>query len=388
MDWQDQSMRLGARSFVAAVVICIGATLAFPAAAVEGDAGTSESPSANRESSGDRASALAESDPAPEPLASTWLAMAAGAKQAKLAAPTRSAKATELDTSTWFALAEKLREDHAATKAPASGGGPDTHQGQSLADINNKLNNPGSSLAQLNFKFIWNHYKGDLPGSSSQDSLTLLFQPVIPFKLPDGGNLILRPTIPLVWQPTFDASKGGFGEQFGLGDSQLNVFYSRTNVKEGFMGGPGAIMPAPTHTDDVLGKNQFQLGPAGFFGLLGKWGSAGIFPQHLWNVCGSDEGYTATTFIQPWYWFSVGGGWQVGGSPIITYDWANDRSDDAWTVPINFGVAKTIRIGKTPVKLKFEAIYYITQPDSFGPHFGFQLTITPVVPNVLASLFK
>ena len=34
----------------------------------------------------------------------------------------------------------------------------------------------------------------------------------------------------------------------------------------------------------------------------------------------------------------------------------------AWTVPINLGVAKTIKIGKTPVKLKFEVIYYIQQP--------------------------
>ena len=313
--------------------------------------------------------------PSPQLAAQTsWLALADPAPKA--AAPT------------WLAMGDKPREDQADAKAPTSGGDTDAHKGDSLEEINNKLNNPGADLAQLNFKFIWNEYKGDLPGSSSQDSLTLLFQPVVPFKLPDGGNLILRPTIPMVWQPHFEASKGGFGEQFGLGDSQLDVFYSRTNVKEGYMWGLGAVMQAPTHTDDVLGKDQFQLGPAGFAGLLGKWGSAGVFPQHLWNVCGSGEGYTATTFIQPWYWFNVGGGWQIGGSPEIEYDWAQDRSDEAWTVPINLGVAKTIKIGKTPVKLKLEGIYYIVQPDAFGPHWGLQLTITPVVPNVLEGLFK
>ncbi len=286
----------------------------------------------------------------------------------------------------WLALADTNQP--AAPSAKTGDQDTPVHKGHSLAEINNKLNNPGSDLAQLNFKLIWNEYKGDLPGSSSQDSLTLEFQPVFPFKLPDGGNLILRPTIPMVWSPFFDASKGGFGEEFGLGDSQLDVFYSRTNVKEGYMWGLGAVMQAPTHTDDVLGKDQFQLGPAGFAGLLGKWGSAGVFPQHLWNVCGSGEGYTATTFIQPWYWFNVGGGWQIGGSPEIEYDWAQDRSDEAWTVPINLGVAKTIKIGKTPVKLKLEGIYYIVQPDAFGPHWGLQLTITPVVPNVLEGLFK
>ncbi len=276
---------------------------------------------------------------------------------------------------TWLDLAA------ADSSPPAGAETKPSHPGGSLAEIGNKLNNPGSSLAQLNFKFIWNRYEGDLPGSSSQDALTLEFQPVIPFKLHDGGTLIVRPTIPLVWQPHFNASAGSFDEEFGLGDSQLDIFYSRTDMKKGFMWGLGAVMQAPTHTDDSLGKDQFQLGPSGFVGLLGKWGSAGIFPQHLWNIGGSGEGYTATTYIQPWYWFSVGDGWQVGGSPEITFDWSADSSE-AWTVPVNLGVSKTIKIGNTPVKLKLEAIYYIVQPDEFGPHFGLQLTITPVVKNL------
>ncbi len=286
----------------------------------------------------------------------------------------------------WLALGG-TNQPAAPAAAKEGGQGKPVHDGHSLAEINNKLNNPGANLAQLNFKFIWNQFEGDLPGSSSQDSLTLLFQPVIPFSLPDGGNLILRPTIPLVWQPSFNAGKGGFDENFGMGDSQLNVFYSRTNAKQGYMWGLGAVMQAPTHTDDSLGKDQFQMGPAGFAGIMGKWGSTGVFPQHLWNVCGSGEGYTATTFIQPWYWFSVGKGWQVGGSPIITYDWAADDSDEAWVVPVNLGAQKTILLGETPVKFRLEGIYYIEQPDAFGPHWGLQLTVTPVVKNVFGDMF-
>ena len=283
---------------------------------------------------------------------------------------------------------------------------------QSLDEINNKLNNPGADLAQLRFKFTWNQFKGDLgrpaplwqrlrqlrprqqirnflrlkrssrgEGASSQNSLVMLFQPVVPFKLHDGGSLILRPTIPVVWQPYYNAGPRGFDEQFGLGDSQIVGFYSRTNMKKGYMWGVGAAMQFPTHTDDSLGKDQFQMGPAGFAGLMGKWGSAGLFPQHLWNIGGSNDGYTASTALQLWYWFNVGGGYQVGGSPIVTYDWAEDDSDEAWTVPVNLGVAKTIKVGELPIKLSLEAIYYIEQPDSFGPHWGLQLTIAPVIPN-------
>jgi|GEM_PF-3160707 len=303
-----------------------------------------------------------------------------------------------------------------ATGSPASSA--QAHQGESLEDINNQLNNPGAALAQLNFKFTWNQFKGDLgggdlrfrlrdlrprhllkrlrklkrlskgEGASSQNSLTLNFQPVFPFKLDDGGNFLVRPSIPVVWQPTFNKRNRGFDEDFGLGDSQLVAFYSRTSKEKGYMWGAGLTMQFPTHTDDSLGKDQFQLGPAGFAGLFGKWGSAGLFPQHFWNIGGSGEGYTSLTVLQYWYWFNVGKGYQIGGSPIATYDWSADHSDEAWTVPVNLGVAKTIKIGNTPVKLKFEGIYYITQPDSFGPHWGLQLTITPVIPNPFEALAK
>ena len=38
-------------------------------------------------------------------------------------------------------------------------------------------------------------------------------------------------------------------------------------------------------------------------------------------------------------------------------------------------------VGKLPVKIKFEGIYYTVTPDEFGPQWGLQLTVTPVIPN-------
>ena len=280
-------------------------------------------------------------------------------------------------------------------------GGPDTQPSEksperpaasdgehgNLAEINNKLNNPGADLASLNFKFTWNQFEGDLPGSSAQDSLALDFQPVFPFKLDDhGSNFLVRPTFPLVWRPHYNARDGGFDGDFGLGDTQLVMFYAHTNEDTGFFWGAGPTMQFPTHTDDSLGTDAFLLGPAAYCGVTGEWGILGVFPQHWWNIDGGD-GYTAFTAIQPFYWFNVGEGYQIGGAPIITYNWAADDGDQAWTVPINLGVGKTVKIGDTPVKFKFEAIYYIEQPDAFGPHWGLQLTITPVIPNPFDALF-
>jgi hypothetical protein len=284
----------------------------------------------------------------------------------------------------------QAEESHAQEEQGASSASNDVGQadaGASLEEINNQLNNPGASLASLNFKFTWNQFKGDLPGAGSQNSLALNFQPVFPFKLDDhGSNLMVRPSIPIVWQPHFAGGGGmfggggGFDEQFGIGDIQLVMFYANTNKETGFFWGAGPTMQFPTHTDDVLGNDAFQIGPAAYAGFMGKWGVVGLFPQHWWNIGGSD-GYTAFTATQLFYWFSVGDGYQIGGAPTITYDWAADDSSNAWTVPVNLGVAKTVLVGKTPVKLKFEGMYYIEQPDAFGPHWGLQLTVTPVIPN-------
>ena len=156
-----------------------------------------------------------------------------------------------------------IPDSTATAGAPASTGQP--HEAENLAEINNKLNNPGADLASLNFKFTWNQYQGSLggaaswgerlrsfkphqpirnlsrfarsfrgEGASSQNSLTLDFQPVFPFPLNDhGSNILVRPTFPLMWQPSYNAANRGFDENFGLGDTQLVMFYANTNKKTG-----------------------------------------------------------------------------------------------------------------------------------------------------------
>ena len=66
-------------------------------------------------------------------------------------------------------------------------------------------------------------------------------------------------------------------------------------------------------------------------------------------------------------------------------DWEASDGDKV-TLPIGLGVTKTIRIGRTPLKLRFEPQYSIVRPDEFGTVWNFRLQITPVIPNPLARL--
>lgn len=148
--------------------------------------------------------------------------------------------------------------------------------------------------------------------------------------------------------------------------------------KSGILWSIGATSIFPTGVEEFT-QDQFQLGPAAIFGVLKDWGVLGVFWQHWWGINppeGTDRANTGT--LQLFYWFSVGNGWQVGGSPVPTANYLT-ASDINFSIPLNLGVAKTLMVGSTPIKATVQAQYFVTQPDDFGPSWGIFFQITPVI---------
>ena len=109
--------------------------------------------------------------------------------------------------------------------------------------------------------------------------------------------------------------------------------------------------------------------------------------NNQWNIGGWDDtGHNVMT-AQYFYAYGLGKGWQIASSPIITYDW-NADSDEAWTVPLGLGLAKTTSIGGRHWKFQAQVQYFVEQPDAFGPEWLLKFTVTPVVQNKLIGLFK
>lgn len=262
-------------------------------------------------------------------------------------------------------------------------------QEKSADEVARELANPNNSLASLTFKNQYRWYTGDLPHADDQDNYTLLFQPVFPFTLEptaSGGkaNFFVRPAIPIVFdQPTFDAAKLDFDEVSAIGDIGFDIGYGVTE-KTGLLWALGMVGTLPTATDsDVAGK-QLRLGPEALIAKFEKWGLYGIFPSHQWNVTGWSDEYYSNSQAQLFLLLLPGGGWNVGTTPIMNYDW---NSDD-WTIPLNLTVGKTVLFGKMPVKLALEINYYVEQPDVFGPEWMVSFNITPVVPNIFDQWIK
>lgn len=267
------------------------------------------------------------------------------------------------------------------------------HEGKSSDEVAKELSNPAGSLASLFFNLEYTEYTGDLPGADDQDKWELTFQPVLPFPVGGKGRkIIFRPLVPLPFdQPLFNPENGKFEDaSVNLGDITFDLVYAGTDMKDkhdGILWGVGVGGTLPTATDDDLGGDQWRLGPEIFLGMIRHWGLVGNLISNQWDLGGSNDESYSTLTAQYFYAFSLGNGWQIASSPVISYDWEAD-SEDAWTVPIGVGLAKTTRIGNTPWKFQLQVEKFVLQADTFGPDWLVKVSVTPVVENIFASWFR
>jgi hypothetical protein len=146
----------------------------------------------------------------------------------------------------------------------------------------------------------------------------------------------------------------------------------------------GVVVSLPTATDDALGTDRYSLGPEFMIGKLSKKYVLGMFPSHLWDVGGSGNADVNVTNLQLFGTYLPGGGWNVGTSPILSYD----HNSDQWTIPLNFTFGKTVIWNGRPWKLSAEINYFIESSDAFGPEWFIGFNVAPVVENVLARWFN
>jgi hypothetical protein len=249
----------------------------------------------------------------------------------------------------------------------------------SAEEIAAKLANPNAPMASLTFRLQYRTFAGDAPGASSQDSTTLAFQPSFPFTLANGDVFFFRPNIPIQLSTPVPDPAGGFSTESGLGDIVFDLAYGRT-TKTGMLYAGGVVVSLPTATEDALGTDRYSLGPEFMIGKLSKKYVLGMFPSHLWDVGGSGNADVNVTNLQLFGTYLPGGGWNVGTSPILSYD----HNSDQWTIPLNFTFGKTVIWNGRPWKLSAEINYFVEKSDAFGPEWFIGFNVAPVVENVLA----
>ena len=248
-------------------------------------------------------------------------------------------------------------------------------------EIAAELANPNSALASLTLKPQYRLFDGTLPNAGSQSSLTILFQPVLPFPLENGGKIIWRPAIPVIFDQPIPTGSGKYKSKSGLGDIAFDLAYAIPPRDDGIIGAIGLITSLPTGSGE-LSNDNWTLGPEFMLGKMTPKNIFILFPSHQWDIAGSGNSISLTS-IQAGIVHLAGGGWTIGSTPQMSYNWDAEQ----WTVPINFNFSKTVMLGSRPWKLGGEINYYVERADALAPEWMFGLSITPVVKNVLADWF-
>ena len=284
-----------------------------------------------------------------------------------------------------------------------------------LAQMSALMDNPLGNVAMLFTQF--DYYKMENPTLDEKDYkgvYTGIAQ--FPKKLSENWSIINRvvwtvPSMPLDQDKIDDFNGGDFsegpgatlpptdgpkapvdlfsGRTTGFGDMYyVGLFTPREGIKlengASILWGLGFDLGFPTAKEDILGTGKWLAGPSGLAVYMGPKWKVGALVQQYWDYAGdSDRDDVNMTNIQYFIYYSLNDTMSVGAGPNIIANWEQD-SDDTWTVPVGFGINKTIQMGKVPVRFGFEAHYSVIQPDDVvGAEWDFRFYIIPAVPSAL-----
>jgi hypothetical protein len=246
-------------------------------------------------------------------------------------------------------------------------------QDASQAELAKKLANPVAALISVPIQF---NYDEDIGPGDDGERTTINIQPVVPVDFNEDLNVISRTILPVVFQ---DDIFPGAGSQSGIGDVVQSLFFSpKAPTASGWIWGAGPVFLLPTATDELLGADQWGLGPTGVaLKQIGPWTYGGL-ANHIVSVAGdSDRADVNATFLQPFVTYSTPQGWTYGANMEATRDWENET----WTVPLNVFANKVTTLGGQLVQVGGGLRYYLDSPASGPEGLGIRINFVLLYPR-------
>ena len=284
---------------------------------------------------------------------------------------------------------------------------PETeNQAQSLAKA---VQNPVASLISVPFQNNTNFDIG--PNSRTQNILNI--EPVIPVRLSQKWNLIMRIITPVIYQPSIFSAVSPSNTPFnhlgtlGLGDMNPTFFLSPAKPKK-LIGGVGPTFLLSTATDNVLGQSKWSAGPSVVLLVQpGHW-TVGTLINNVWSFAGSNAivtlpqlspcgactqpvGISTSSGVNQMVWqyfinYNLKKHWYIAWQPIITANW-KAKSGDVWTVPVGGGIGKITKFGNQPVNLQAQFFGNATYP-RFGSPWSMRLQMALLYPKLPKAVEK
>jgi len=249
---------------------------------------------------------------------------------------------------------------------------------QAADEIARDLANPNTSRGTFSFPIDLVNYGGTLPDAGGQNAFKISAQPSLPYPVASGVNFFLRPLIPVVLSQPVPTASGFDSRGVALGDIGFDAAIGKT-FPSGLVLVGGVVGTMPTSTDDQLGVHQWLLGPEVLLAKVWHWGVLGALVTHSWRVAGSNPSSTSITGGQYFVTINLGGGWQISGQPVWSYNHEAPEGDRL-TFPLGSGVSRTMVLGSMPWRFGLQYWYYVARPEAFGPRQQIRLSVAPVLP--------
>jgi hypothetical protein len=219
-------------------------------------------------------------------------------------------------------------------------------------ELRKEAQNPVASLISVP---VQNNVNGGIfPGNRNQDVLNV--QPVIPLKVNDDWNLIIRWITPIIYQPLpVPASSPQLGVS-GLGDMQPTFLLSPRKPHK-IIWGLGPIFQLPTATSRDLGQGKLGIGPNLVVLAMPSHFVLGVLVNNIWSVAGGGNRPDINQMLLQYFVnYNMKKGWYLTTQPIITANWNSPApSGGVWTVPFGGGVGRIMKLGFQPVNISVQA---------------------------------
>ena len=252
-------------------------------------------------------------------------------------------------------------------------------------DIHRDARNPIANLGKLLVKNDVGFGFGPLDKTANNTNI----QAIVPIALGETLRLMLRPIVPLTYQPALSSQPvPGLDLDeavFGLGDIELFQILTHPNAIDIPHGhiifGAGSQWSFPSATDDRLGSGKFAAGPTAIVTVYQWFFVYGAAVSNKWSFAGdSSRDRVNAMLLDPFANYVMKDGWYLTSTPSITADW-EAAQDDRWTVPVGGGFGRVFSVFKQNVDAQVQGFYLPVSPDSTGSDWILRSEITLLFPK-------
>lgn len=271
-----------------------------------------------------------------------------------------------------FVLATFLATGAATAQTSASAGQPPA-PAANAEELRKEAQNPVASLISVPLQD--NISPGIEPGYRTQNVLNI--QPVIPVKVSEDWNMIVRWITPIVYQPITPSPGSPELGASGLGDMQPSFFFSPRKPQK-ITWGAGPIIQLPTATSNYLGQGKLGIGPTVVVLAMPRNFVLGVLVNNVWSVAGSGSRTNVNQMLLQYFInYNMKKGWYLTTQPILTANWnTTAASGSVWTIPFGGGFGRIMKLGMQPVNINVQAYgnaVYVPQASPWGVRGTFAL---------------